>query len=92
MRPMSEPKLTGVLQHASSFGMQETNIAVGRKFLALSVGSLALWSCVTVEAPTEPIVEWLKVFSITNCMKNKLAALVRRISRQKKRFSLGENV
>lgn len=61
MRPMNEPKLTGVLQHASSFGMQETNIAVGRKFLALSVGSLALWSCVTVEAPTEPIVIELNV-------------------------------
>ncbi len=61
MRPMSEPKLTAVLQHASSFGMQETNIAVGPKFLALSVGSLALWGCVTVEAPTEPIVIELNV-------------------------------
>lgn len=58
---MRIPKLTGTIRHANSFAMQERETGMGHRILAVSIGSLVLGGCVTVEAPTEPIVIELNV-------------------------------
>ena len=61
MNAMKIPKLTGAFLHANSFVMQERETGTGCRILAAGLGLLALAGCVTVEAPTEPIVIELNV-------------------------------